>query len=198
MSIKIGLGATASNDEKFLWTMPSNTTITAKILVDSDHIITGDFCQLKHNGTVITWAFSGNTDPGVELDINPRFCVVVPMLVKIGSEQKVLRNFRGPKQIQRQIEAISYGIDTLRGAIVDITRKDGEFASYTLRYTGKHAKTSEDQDQIVAQIVDQIIQGTPDEVRNKLIEIVGATGYKQLIKKKVSQTANKLIVEEDF
>jgi len=144
--------------EKFLWTIPANTTVTAKILVDEDHLIESHLCQ--HNGK--TWAYTGKGDPCEKLGVEPRFSVLVPCSVKTSSG-KTYRVVRGPKAISNQLSALALNHD-LRGLVVTIERKDDRFAKYTIKPTGQKAAVEEDQDILVADILEHIKQGTADEV----------------------------------
>jgi len=162
MTRKISLGKAPKNAatvDKLFWTIPSNSTVTAKILVDADHLVDGYFCQ--HNGKL--WAYSGDEDPCHDLqDVEPRFSILLPCLIKTptGKEFKVIR---GPQAIAKQIESLAT-TNNLRGLLVTITRKDERFAKYTVTPTGQRAKVEEDQDELVADILSKIKQGDSREI----------------------------------
>lgn len=152
MARKISLGSApkGQNVEKLFWTLPANTSVVAKILVDSDHVIEGYFCQ---KGDII-WANTGNDALNKSLEVEPRFSILLPCSVKTakGKEYKVIR---GPQSVSKQIDALSINQD-IQGLIVTIKREDGRFAKYTVTTEGRRAAVTENQEELVADILANI------------------------------------------
>lgn len=154
----------------FLWTVPADSTVRAKILVDSDHVISGDFCSYAPNGKdEVMWVYTGDDDPCHELNISPRFSIVIPMLVRLGSE-KVIKNVRLPRSCDRKIDALIATHGTIHNLIITITRDDsGQWSEYTLLGTarGKDDGTFK-QNEWVQSFVDFVVDGNPDDIRAAL------------------------------
>lgn len=144
--------------EKAFWTIPANTKVIAKVLVDIEHVVEGFFCQYGDK----LWAYCGDDDPCHKLGIEPRFSILLPCIVKIGNT-KELKVIRGPQGLSKQIEALAITKD-LRGLLIELQRKDDKWARYTVTPTGQRATVEEDQDQLVQDILSKIKQGTSAEI----------------------------------
>ena len=168
MAIKVGLSEEVLQAGYLMYTIPSNSSIDAQIIVDLDHVIYGEFCHLKKGDEERVWAYTGDKDPCHSMGIDPRFSVVVPAVVK-EKGKKVVRYIRGSKQFQRQLLSLNSRFESILGLRVKFTRKDGDWTRYSIDPTGKFASTDEyDQDDILESFMENVFQGTPQEVMDWL------------------------------
>lgn len=174
MALSVGISASIDSlSNKLLWTPTPDQVFTAKFLADQNHIIEGEFCHLFYNQTEYVWVYTGKDDPCDELNIKPRFSVIVPMAVKV-NDKKVICNVRFPKSVRSKILSIA-GIvapNSLDGAIVKIRRDDsGKFTKYEIKSAGTWAPVIEfDQDGWVNDFTTNKIWDCPaKEIRERLI-----------------------------
>lgn len=161
--MQIGVKPKAQN--KLLFSLSKNTSIVVKILVNSDHIITGDVCTFGD----IVWEYTGEKDPIHELNGSPRWMAIVPAHTRIDGEIKLI-NLRLPKTALNQLMSFS-GSTGLRGRVFEIKRVDegGEkFTAYQVIDKNKISQVEEDEDFLVKSIVEKITQHGPEDIK-KLI-----------------------------
>lgn len=159
MSIKVGY--TQSGAEKFLYSIPKNTTIRAKVLVNPDGIISGEICT--HGPHV--WAYSGPTDPIHGLDGQPRWMAIVPVVAKVANK-KVRLNLRLPKSAADALVTFA-NEKGLRGRVFDFKRDDGDgksFVRYSVVDCFSFSEVEESEEDIINEVLAGIIQGTPEEI----------------------------------
>lgn len=167
--IHVGIGDLGKTNRLF-WTPPLNTTIRAKLLVDVNHIVSGDFCSAIVGGKEIIWAHTGDDDPGALINIPPRFSVIVPVNLRIGDGERQFKYLRGPKQLFNALMRINNGVPSLRGLIIDLMVTEGEFRTYDVRSTGKIARCTEDQDELTRHLMSQINDATAEQITQLLLE----------------------------
>lgn len=136
--------AVGDENARLLWTVPANTTFIAQILCGQESIISGDFCHYYvSDSKELVWVHTGKGDPCEKLDVQPRFSLIIPMLIKVGDDEKVQRNVRFPKSVGRKLESLMLSSDSIRNLVVKVTRDDtGQWASYNIESTGKMARAT--------------------------------------------------------
>lgn len=169
--MKIGISPTTLKDNGLLSDVGRNGSIKCKILVDIEHIITGDFCTSQgRDKKEVVWEYVGPEDPIHDLDRKPRFMVILPVLVKEG-EAKVVKYLRLPKSCVQKLLSLSKLEGGLQGRIVTIVRQDGsgkEFTSYDFKDYGSRSAVTENQEELVKYVIDNVITGSPEEIREQL------------------------------
>lgn len=138
MSIRVGLtGAAERGADRLLWTVPAGVEFAAKLLVGLDHVVEANLCHLVHDGVEYVWAHVGADDPCFLLGVEPRFSIVVPMVVKDELGGKVRRDARFPKSVGPQLRVLG---KNMAGSVVRLSRDDsGRFSRYVLTPTGTRA-----------------------------------------------------------
>lgn len=164
MPIKIGLAPEDLRPNTLFLTVTQESPIEAKILVDIDHVIQGEFCHHKVDGKELVWTYIGEEDPCYDLESKPRFSVIVPCLIK-ERDKKVVRYIRGPRQFNRELLKLDATYETIRGLIVKFVREDGDWAKYSIVPSGKVSTVSEDQDEVVSDFLNEIFQGNAEQIR---------------------------------
>lgn len=161
--MQVGIKPTASN--KFIFSLPKNSSIVAKILVNSDHIITGDVCTYGN----YAWEYTGDKDIIHELGGAPRWMAIVPVHTRIDGEIKLI-HLRLPRTAVNTLTSLS-GSTGLRGRVFEIKRIDegGEkFTNYQIIDKNKISAVDGSEDELVNSIVEEITKRSQDEIR-KLI-----------------------------
>jgi hypothetical protein len=170
MAIRVGMTGPIESGA-LLWTVPNNILVTGKLLANTDHFIEAELCHLKYESKEYVWAFTDEKeDPCHLLKIQPRFSLIVPVLIKNG-ESKVHKNIRFPKSFSTALFGLEKNGKTA-GMIVEISRFDsGGYSKYAIIDTTKKAPIDFNQDEWVEQILARIKIGTPKEIKDWLQEI---------------------------
>lgn len=186
MAFKIGAKPSAVSNSGLFYTIPLGEPIRAKVLVDLNHLITGEFCKTYYNKKELIWSYTeSDKDPCHSMGIKPAFSVLIPSIVRIGDE-KVYKIIRGPATLHKLLYDVAKSSGNLLGAIVEITSSEKkQFREYSVKIVGKGEVPKEysDQDKLINELSAKIKDGTPEEVKEWLDGEMGKS---------------KGITEEDF
>lgn len=170
----------------YFFTIPLDETIKAKILIDTEHILSGEFCKYFAKKKELIWEYTGDAkDPSVSLNVKPQFSILIPAIVRIGDD-KVYKIIRGPASIHKMLFDVAKKNGTLLGSIVEFKSiEKNKFREYSVKLVGKGNVDEEykDQDLLIKDIENKIKVGSVEEIQEWLNENLGVT---------------KGIVEEDF
>lgn len=165
--------STGDENTRLLWSVPRNTTFTAQILCDNDHLISGTLCHYygAKDGELV-WEHTGDDDPATDLEVHPRFSFVIPMMVKTPEGDKVQKNVRFPKSIARKVEDIVVRQGSIENMVVTVSRDDtGDWAAYDIVPTGQVVSgdlSGFNQDDWVNCFLEIVFAGTAEETADWL------------------------------
>lgn len=117
--------------ESMFYSVPGDTVVEVKALIDADEIVSVEQCALWAIKPAPIWVFIGEEDPSKLFNLRPGYRAFLPVVVKIDGKQEV-RLWSMPLGVHRQMAEIDEAVGGIKGMIIRVKR---EGAGLTTRYS---------------------------------------------------------------